>query len=133
MGEGIHVPAEAPWNGPPRPGGSNRACNAFGMPNLPYLFRFRAARMRHMRMKLGDKVQSIGGVEGEIVSRSTEPRSVMVKVAGVWRGSGIVSIPLARLKFISGYSVVEFPPLFWPPSNTLSILRRPRRPRAAPF
>lgn len=48
--------------------------------------------MRRMKMKIGDKVQSIGGVEGEIVSRSAEHRSVMVKVPGVWLGSGIVSI-----------------------------------------
>jgi len=60
-----------------------------------------------MKMKIGDKVKSLGGVEGEIVSQSVVPRSVMVKVPGVWRGSGIVSIPLARLKFIPGYSVDE--------------------------
>ena len=60
-----------------------------------------------MKMKIGDKVQSIGGVEGEIVSRSSEHRSVMVRVPGAWRGSGIVSIPLARLKFIPSYSVNE--------------------------
>lgn len=64
-----------------------------------------------MKMKIGDKVQSVGGVEGEIVSQSREPRSVMVQVPGVWRGSGLVSIPLLRLKFITEYSTDELPVL----------------------
>ncbi len=112
---------------PVPPGGVNRACTKIGMQNLPYLFHVRAVRMRHMKMKLGDKVRSIGGVEGEIVSRSVERRSVMVKVPGVWRNSGIVSIPLHRLKLISEYSVDEFPPV-WPLSTVRGILRRLRRP-----
>ncbi|WP_428305843.1 hypothetical protein [Lacipirellula sp.] len=64
-----------------------------------------------MKIKIGDKVRSTGGVEGEIVSRSNEHRSVMVKVPGIWRNSGIVSIPLARLKFISAYSEDASTPL----------------------
>ena len=78
-----------------------------GMRNLAYLFHFVSERMRHMKMKIGDKVQSTGGVEGEIVSLSAEYRSVMVKVPGVWRGSGVVSIPLARLQVIPDYSAAE--------------------------
>ena len=74
---------------------------------LAYLFHSVAERMRPMKMKIGDKVKSIGGVEGEIVSQSDVWRSVMVKVPGVWRGSGIVSIPLSRLKLIPDYSVDE--------------------------
>jgi hypothetical protein len=90
---------------------------------LPYLFQSWAVMMRHMKMKIGDKVRSTGGVEGVIVSRSAERRSVMVKVPGVWRTSGVVSIPLDRLRFISGYSVDDIPPT----SDLLGILRR--RPR----
>ena len=57
-----------------------------------------------MVFKLGDKVRSIGGVEGEIVSLNGDARSVMVHVPGDWRGTGIVSIPLCRLTVIPKYS-----------------------------
>jgi hypothetical protein len=53
-----------------------------------------------MTIKLGDKVRSIGGVEGVIVGINDDRRSVMVKVPGTWRGTGVVSIPLVRLKII---------------------------------
>ncbi len=101
------------------------------LPNLPYLFHFRQVRMRQMKMKIGDKVRSTGGVEGEIVSRSTKRRSVMVKVPGIWLSSGIVSIPLSRLKFISGYSAGEFPPLHGPPNDVLGIFSRRLNPPPA--
>lgn len=58
-----------------------------------------------MKIKLGDKVRSCGGVEGEIVLINDDRRSVMVKVPGIWRGSGIVSIPLVRLTQIAAYTV----------------------------
>jgi hypothetical protein len=52
------------------------------MLNLPYLVNCSAVRRRHLRMKFGDKVRSIGGVEGEIFSRGVESHSVTVKVPG---------------------------------------------------
>jgi hypothetical protein len=57
-----------------------------------------------MRIKVGDKVRSVGGVEGEIVEFNADQRSVMVKIPGDWRGTGVVSIPLVRLVLIDVYS-----------------------------
>ena len=57
-----------------------------------------------MKIKLGDKVRSCGGVEGEIVSINGDRHSVMVKVPGIWCGTGIVSIPLVRLTPIAAYT-----------------------------
>jgi hypothetical protein len=54
--------------------------------------------------KLGDKVRSLGGVEGEIVRLNEDRRSVAVHVPGQWRGTGIVSIPIVRLRPIAEYS-----------------------------
>ena len=54
--------------------------------------------------KLGDKVRSLGGVEGEIVRLNEDRRSVAVHVPGEWPGTGIVSIPIARLRPIAEYS-----------------------------
>ncbi len=54
--------------------------------------------------KLGDKVRSLGGVEGEIVRLNADRRSVAVHVPGEWRGTGIVSIPIVRLRPIAEYS-----------------------------
>jgi hypothetical protein len=54
--------------------------------------------------KLGDKVRSLGGVEGEIVRLNADRRSVTVQVPGEWRGTGIVSIPIVRLRPIAEYS-----------------------------
>ena len=61
------------------------------------------------RFKLGDKVRSLGGVEGEIVRLNEDRRSVAVKVPGQWKGPGIVSIPLVRLRRIDGYSAEKRP------------------------
>jgi hypothetical protein len=57
-----------------------------------------------IKLKLGDKVRSLGGVEGEIVGLNDDRRSVSVKVPGKWRGDGIVSIPVVRLRPIAEYS-----------------------------
>ncbi len=57
-----------------------------------------------MGIKVGDKVRSAGGVEGEIVEFNADQRSVMVKIPGDWRGPGVVSIPLGRLVLIDVYS-----------------------------
>jgi hypothetical protein len=56
------------------------------------------------KLKLGDKVRSLGGVEGEIVRLKADRRSVAVKVPGEWKGTGIVSIPVVRLRPIAEYS-----------------------------
>jgi hypothetical protein len=56
------------------------------------------------KFKPGDKVRSIGGVEGEIIRLNDDRRSVAVKVPGQWKGPGIVSIPLVRLRRIDNYS-----------------------------
>jgi len=64
-----------------------------------------------MTIKLGDKVRSIGGVEGEIVLINADRRSVMVEVPGQWPGTGIVSIPLARLLRIEAYTPNSDDPL----------------------
>jgi hypothetical protein len=56
------------------------------------------------KLKLGDKVRSLGGVEGEIVRLNADRRSVAVKVPGEWKGTGIVSIPVVRLRPIAEYS-----------------------------
>jgi hypothetical protein len=53
-----------------------------------------------MKIKLGDKVRSLGGLEGVIQLFNADRLSAMVKVPGNWRGSAIVSIPLSRLKRI---------------------------------
>jgi hypothetical protein len=60
--------------------------------------------MQSMTIKLGDKVRSTGGVEGEIISINADDFSVMIKVPGQWKGSGVVSIPLARLTKIDAYT-----------------------------
>lgn len=57
-----------------------------------------------MKFRLGDKVQSVGGVEGVIQLINSDRLSVTVKVLGTWRGSGIVSIPMARLTRIEAYT-----------------------------
>lgn len=57
-----------------------------------------------MALGVGDKVRSAGGVEGEVVTLNADQHSVMVKVPGDWRGTGIVSIPLARLVQIEVYT-----------------------------
>ena len=57
-----------------------------------------------MKIKLGDMVRSLGGVEGVIQLINADRPSAMVKVPGVWAGSGIVSIPLSRLKRIKSYT-----------------------------
>jgi hypothetical protein len=57
-----------------------------------------------MRINMGDKVRSVGGVEGEIVKFNADQRSVMIKIPGDWRGTGVVSIPLVRLVLIDVYS-----------------------------
>jgi hypothetical protein len=54
--------------------------------------------------KLGDKVRSQGGVEGEIVRLNDDRRSVMVRVPGEWSGPGTVSIPVVRLRRIAEYA-----------------------------
>jgi len=50
-----------------------------------------------MKIRIGDKVRSLGGVEGKIVLLSENFLSAIVRVPGVWLGTGMVSIPLARL------------------------------------
>jgi len=60
--------------------------------------------MKVMIIKLGDKVRSAGGVEGQVASINDDRLSVMVKVPGVWRGTGVVSIPVARLTKIDAYA-----------------------------
>lgn len=57
-----------------------------------------------IKFKLGDKVRSLGGVEGEIVRLNDDRRSVAVQVPGEWKGTGIVSIPVVRLRPIAEYS-----------------------------
>jgi hypothetical protein len=57
-----------------------------------------------MMFKLGDKVRSLGGVEGEIVRLNDDRRSVAVRVPGEWPGSGVVSIPIVRLRQIAEFS-----------------------------
>jgi hypothetical protein len=57
-----------------------------------------------MKIKLGDKVRSLGGVEGVIQLFNADRLSAMVKVRGIWAGPGIVSIPLARLTPIKSYT-----------------------------
>jgi hypothetical protein len=57
-----------------------------------------------MKIKLGDKVRSLGGVEGVVHLFNADRLSAMVKVPGTWAGSGVVSIPLARLTRISRYT-----------------------------
>ena len=57
-----------------------------------------------IKLKLGDKVRSLGGVEGQIVRLNADRRSVTVQVPGEWRGSGMVSIPVVRLRSIAEYS-----------------------------
>jgi hypothetical protein len=57
-----------------------------------------------MIFKIGDKVRSIGGVEGEVIAAGDDERSLTVKVPGVWRGTGVVSIPAIRLKVIKAYT-----------------------------
>jgi hypothetical protein len=56
------------------------------------------------KFKLGDKVRSLGGVEGQIVRLNDDRRSVTVQVPGDWPGTGTVSIPLVRLRPIARYS-----------------------------
>ena len=57
------------------------------------------------KLKLGDKVRSLGGVEGQIVRLNDDRRSVAVRVPGQWKGTGIVSIPVVRLRRIEKYSM----------------------------
>ncbi|HMP04938.1 MAG TPA: hypothetical protein PJ982_01200 [Lacipirellulaceae bacterium] len=57
-----------------------------------------------MGISIGDKVRSAGGVEGEIVALNEDQRSVMVKIPGDWRGTGVVSIPVVRLVLIDAYT-----------------------------
>ena len=57
-----------------------------------------------MTITLGDKVRSIGGVEGEVVAINADRISVMVKVPGCWQGPGVVSIPVTRLSPIMDFS-----------------------------
>jgi hypothetical protein len=54
--------------------------------------------------KLGDKVRSQGGVEGEIVRLNDDRRSVTIRVPGEWSGPGIVSVPAVRLRWIAEYA-----------------------------
>ena len=56
------------------------------------------------KLKLGDKVRSLGGVEGQIVRLNDDRRSVAVQVPGKWKGTGVVSIPVVRLRPIAEYS-----------------------------
>jgi hypothetical protein len=56
------------------------------------------------KFKLGDKVRSLGGVEGQIMRLNADRRSVTIQVPGEWRGTGIVSIPVVRLRPIAEYS-----------------------------
>jgi preprotein translocase subunit YajC len=62
-----------------------------------------------MKIRIGGKVRSIGGVEGKVIAVSDDRHSVMVKVPGTWRGTGIVSIPLVRLKAIEAYTSHDGP------------------------
>jgi hypothetical protein len=55
-------------------------------------------------IKVGDKVRSVGGVEGEIVALNGDHQSAMVKIPGNWRGTDVVSIPLVRLVLIDVYT-----------------------------
>jgi hypothetical protein len=55
------------------------------------------------KFKLGDKVRSLGGVEGEIVRLNDDRRSVTVQVPGDWPGTAMVSIPVVRLRPIAEY------------------------------
>jgi hypothetical protein len=57
-----------------------------------------------MKIKLGCKVRSIGGVEGKVILLSADRLSVKVKVPGIWRGTGLVWIPLVRLSPIASYT-----------------------------
>lgn len=57
-----------------------------------------------MTIKLGDKIRSVGGVEGEVISISGDRRSATVLVPGVWLSGGEVSIPLIRLQAIDAYT-----------------------------
>ena len=57
--------------------------------------------------KLGDKVRSQGGVEGEIVRLNDDRRTVTVRVPGEWPGPGIVSIPVVRLRRIANYAAEQ--------------------------
>ncbi len=59
------------------------------------------------KLRVGDKVRSLGGVEGEIIRLNDDRRSVTVKVPGNWRGAGVVSIPVVRLRPIAAYSGPE--------------------------
>jgi hypothetical protein len=60
--------------------------------------------MHSMKINIGDKVRSVGGVEGEVVSLKGNEHSVMVKIPGQWLGTGVVSIPLERLTQIAAYT-----------------------------
>jgi hypothetical protein len=60
-----------------------------------------------MTINIGDKIRSLGGVEGKIVSINHERLSVMVKVPGVWRGTGLVSIPAVRITKIEEYAAAN--------------------------
>jgi hypothetical protein len=71
-----------------------------------------------MRISIGDKVRSAGGVEGEIVALNEDQRSVMVKIPGDWRGTGVVSIPLIRLVLIDAYTSTRELPLHCNPNRS---------------
>ena len=60
-----------------------------------------------MILNIGDKVRSAGGVEGEIVAAGIDAQSVTVKVPGIWRGTGLVSIPTIRLEVIKAYTATR--------------------------
>lgn len=57
-----------------------------------------------MTFKLGDKVRSVLGHEGEIVQLNTDGATAMVKLPGDGRGQGILMLTLARLIWIQAYS-----------------------------
>ena len=63
-----------------------------------------------MKLKLGDKIKSDRGLEGEIVRVSEDGRSVMVQLPGNGHEDAIVSLPLARIMWIAAYTTKPDPP-----------------------
>ena len=63
-----------------------------------------------MKLKLGDKVKSDRGLEGEIVRVYENGLSVMVRLPGNGHGATIVSLPLTRITWIATYAIKPDPP-----------------------
>ena len=57
-----------------------------------------------MALKIGDKVRTYRGLEGEIVLLNGDGYSAMVRLPDVGRGVVIVSLPLSVLTSIAAYS-----------------------------